>query len=148
MQHPMHYAELMPDKPAYIMAESRAVVTYGELAEQSRQGAHVFIISGGVNIYPQEIENILISHPDVDDVAVFGIPCEEFGQQVKAVVQPRKGADSPDQLEVDLIAWCRERMSNIKVPKSISFDPALPRLDNGKLYKQEIADAHQNGVAA
>lgn len=105
------------------------------------------IISGGVNIYPQEIENTLINHPDVADVAVFGIPDPEFGQQVKAVVQPRIGAEASAQLEADLIAWCREKMSNLKVPKSISFDPALPRLDNGKLYKQQIAAAYQNGNA-
>lgn len=106
------------------------------------------IISGGVNIYPQEIENLLINHPDVADVAVFGIPDAEFGQQVKAVVQPRSGLEGSSELETSLIAWCREKMSNLKVPRSISFDPNLPRLDNGKLYKQQIAAAHQQEQAS
>jgi len=100
------------------------------------------IISGGVNIYPQEIENHLINHPKVADVAVFGIADEEFGQQVKAVIQPKNWDDVGQELEQELRMFCKERLSKIKVPKSISFDPELPRKDNGKLYKRRIVEKY------
>ena len=100
------------------------------------------IISGGVNIYPQEIENHLINHPKVADVAVFGIPNEEFGQEVKAVVQPSNWADVGEELAVELTAFCREKLSRIKIPRSFSFDPELPRKDNGKLYKRRIVEQY------
>lgn len=127
-------------------------VTVGDIGYVDEDGflylsdrKNFMIISGGVNIYPQEIENVLITHPEVADVAVFGIPDEEFGQQVKAVVQPVDSGYDPASLEERLIEWCREKMANLKVPRSISFDPALPRLDNGKLYKKQIAAAYQAG---
>jgi fatty-acyl-CoA synthase len=101
------------------------------------------IISGGVNIYPQEVENLLLSHEKVADVAVFGIPNEEFGQEVKAVVQPASWADAGQALEAELISYCREKVSNIKVPRSIDFDPQLPRMDNGKLYKKQLAEKYR-----
>lgn len=100
------------------------------------------IISGGVNIYPQEIENHLINHPKVADVAVFGIPNDEFGQEVKAVVQPSNWADAGEELTVELTAFCREKLSRIKIPRSFSFDPELPRKDNGKLYKRRIVEQY------
>jgi long-chain acyl-CoA synthetase len=96
------------------------------------------IITGGVNVYPQELENLLLVHHSVADVAVFGIPSDEFGAEVKAVVQPRYWADAGPNLERELMAYCRERLSHIKCPRSIDFERALPRLDNGKLYKQRI----------
>jgi fatty-acyl-CoA synthase len=96
------------------------------------------IITGGVNVYPQEVENLLLVHDKVADVAVFGIPNVEFGAEVKGVVQPRNWADAGPELERELIAYCRERLSHIKCPRSIDFELALPRLDNGKLYKQGI----------
>jgi fatty-acyl-CoA synthase len=130
-------------------------VTVGDIGRVDEDGflslsdrKNFMIISGGVNIYPQEIENVLIGHPDVDDVAVFGIPCVEFGQKVKAVVQPRKGLFPSAQLESDIIAWCKQHMAGFKVPKSIAFNTKLPRLDNGKLYKQEIAAKYQGETAA
>lgn len=96
------------------------------------------IISGGVNIYPQEAENLLIQHPEVADVAVIGVPHAEMGEEVKAVVQPKDwNAVSPD-LAARLIAYCREHLSPIKCPRSVDFDPALPRHDTGKLYKQAV----------
>ncbi|PHR62252.1 MAG: acyl-CoA synthetase [Robiginitomaculum sp.] len=104
---------------------------------------HFMIISGGVNIYPQEIENILIMHPDVADVAVFGIPNADFGQEIKAVVQPSVVGFNADELERSLQEWCVGKLSKIKRPRSISFDPSLPRLDNGKLYKKQIAETYQ-----
>jgi acyl-CoA synthetase (AMP-forming)/AMP-acid ligase II len=100
------------------------------------------IITGGVNVYPQEVENVLILHPRVADVAVFGIPNAEFGQEVKAVVQARHTADASPELGDELIAWCKSRLSSIKCPRSIDFAEALPRLENGKLYKREIAQRY------
>jgi long-chain acyl-CoA synthetase len=96
------------------------------------------IISGGVNIYPQEAENLLITHPAVADVAVFGVPHPEFGEEVKAVVQPVDWSYAGPELEAELISWCRSHLADVKCPRSIDFDPALPRAENGKLYKMEI----------
>jgi acyl-CoA synthetase (AMP-forming)/AMP-acid ligase II len=102
------------------------------------------IISGGVNVYPQEVENVLILHPRVADVAVFGVPNEEFGQEVKAVVQPRDASDTGADFAQELIGWCKQRLSGIKCPKTIDFAQSLPRLENGKLYKREIAQRYSN----
>ncbi len=100
------------------------------------------IISGGVNIYPQEAENLLTVHPKVYDVAVFGIPNEEFGEEVKAIVQPVDMNDAGPELEKELIAYCRERLSKIKCPKSIDFNPDLPRTPTGKLLKRTLKDTY------
>jgi len=94
------------------------------------------IISGGVNIYPQETENMLVMHPKVADVAVFGVPDDDLGEQVKAVVQPVRGVVANEALAQELIAWCRERLSHIKCPRSIDFMAELPRHPTGKLYKR------------
>lgn len=99
---------------------------------------HHMIISGGVNIYPQEAENLLVTHPKVMDAAVFGIPDDEMGQQVKAVVQTVDPADATDGFADELIAWLRDRLAHYKCPRSISFEAQLPRTDTGKLYKQEL----------
>lgn len=100
------------------------------------------IISGGVNIYPQEAENILITHPSVADVAVIGVPDEEFGESVKAVVQPMEGVEGTDELAEDIIAYCQARLAKIKCPRSVDFDPALPRHPTGKLYKRLVRDRY------
>ena len=100
------------------------------------------IISGGVNIYPQEAENVLVTHPKVADVAVFGIPNEEFGEEVKAVVQPVSMADAGPELEQELLQWCREQLSPIKCPRSIDFQEELPRHPTGKLYKRLLRDRY------
>ncbi|MBK6802250.1 MAG: acyl-CoA synthetase [Novosphingobium sp.] len=100
------------------------------------------IISGGVNIYPQEVENLLITHPRVADAAVIGVPNPDFGEEVKAVVQPLDPADATPAFAAELIAFCKEHLSPIKCPRSVDFDPALPRLDNGKLYKRLIKDRY------
>ena len=102
------------------------------------------IISGGVNIYPQETENALIGHPAVADVAVFGVPNEEFGEEVKAVVQPADMSDAGPALEAELIAFCRDKISHIKCPKSIDFMEELPRHPTGKLYKRLLKDRYWN----
>ncbi|MBA4340273.1 MAG: acyl-CoA synthetase [Hyphomonas sp.] len=96
------------------------------------------IISGGVNIYPQETENVLLSHPGVMDAAVIGVPNAEMGEEVKAVIQPVDPASATPEFAAELMAWCRARLSPIKCPRSMDFDANLPRGDNGKLYKREI----------
>jgi long-chain acyl-CoA synthetase len=99
---------------------------------------HHMIISGGVNIYPQEAENMLVSHPKVMDAAVFGIPDDEMGQSVKGVVQTVDPADATEEFAEELLAWLRDRLAHYKCPRSISFEAQLPRTDTGKLFKQEL----------
>ena len=94
------------------------------------------IISGGVNVYPQEAEDVLVTHPKVMDAAVFGIPDDDLGEQVKAVVQPVDPSDAGPGLEAELMAWCRERLASFKCPRSVDFDAELPRQPTGKLYKR------------
>jgi acyl-CoA synthetase (AMP-forming)/AMP-acid ligase II len=104
------------------------------------------IISGGVNIYPQEIEDHLITHPKVADVAVFGVPNNDFGEEVKAVVQTmpgfEPGSEAHDGLSDELIAFCRDALAGFKIPRSIDFEAELPRLPTGKLYKRLLRDRY------
>jgi fatty-acyl-CoA synthase len=100
------------------------------------------IISGGVNIYPQEVEGLLIGHPMVVDVAVFGIPNADFGEEVKAVVQLTDHGQASSALQAELIAYCREKMADYKCPRSIEFVAELPRLPTGKLYKKLLRDPY------
>ena len=100
------------------------------------------IISGGVNIYPREAENVLITHPAVEDVAVFGVPNEDFGEEVKAVVQPMDPATAGPALAAELIEYCLARLSSIKCPRSIDFEAELPRHPTGKLYKRLLKDRY------
>jgi fatty-acyl-CoA synthase/long-chain acyl-CoA synthetase len=100
------------------------------------------IISGGVNIYPQETEDVLITHPDVADVAVFGVPNEEMGEEVKAVVQPHDMAKAGKTLEQQLILFCRKHLSPIKCPRSVDFEAELPRTPTGKLVKRHLRDRY------
>jgi long-chain acyl-CoA synthetase len=106
------------------------------------------IISGGVNIYPQEIENLLIGHPKVADVAVVGAPHEEMGEQVVAVIQPMDWADANDGFRTELIAFCRSGLSGVKLPRQIDFMEELPRHPTGKLYKRLIRDAYWEAAGA
>jgi long-chain acyl-CoA synthetase len=106
--------------------------------------AHM-IISGGVNIYPQEAENVLITHPDVIDVAVFGVPNDEFGEEVKAVVQPREmpaTREAADALSTELIAFARSQLADVKCPRTIDYRAELPRLPTGKLLKRLLRDEY------
>ncbi len=103
------------------------------------------IISGGVNIYPQEAENILAMHPRVADVAVIGVPNEDFGEEVKAIVEPVDMADAGPELERALIAYCREHLADVKCPRSIDFRAELPRHPTGKLYKRLLKDEYWAG---
>jgi long-chain acyl-CoA synthetase len=100
------------------------------------------IVSGGVNIYPQEIEDVLVLHPAVADVAVFGVPEPEMGEEVKAVVQPAPGHLPGPELAAEIIAFCRDHLSHYKCPRSVDFSDALPRGENGKLYKKPLRDAY------
>lgn len=103
------------------------------------------IISGGVNIYPQEAENVLIGHPKVADVAVFGVPNDDFGEEVKAVVQPAVMPESDEEaaaLSRELIAFCRSKLADIKCPRSVDFRAELPRHPTGKLYKRLLKDEY------
>lgn len=102
------------------------------------------IVSGGVNIYPQEVENLLVMHPKLVDAAVFGVPNDEFGEEVKAVVQPADGIIPGPELEAELIEYCRTRLAGYKCPRTVEFD-ALPRDPNGKLYKRRIRDRYWQG---
>ena len=95
------------------------------------------IISGGVNIYPQEVEAVLVGHPAVADVGVVGVPSEDFGEDVKAVVQLMQPAQAGPETASELMAYCRQHLARYKCPKSIDFDPDLPRHPTGKLYKQQ-----------
>lgn len=103
------------------------------------------IISGGVNLYPQECENLLITHPQVLDAAVFGVPNEDLGEEVKAVVQPMPGVPADEQFEKALIAFCRDHLAPMKCPRTIDFTDALPRLPTGKLYKKPLRDKYWQG---
>jgi long-chain acyl-CoA synthetase len=103
------------------------------------------IISGGVNIYPQEAENVLTMHPKVVDAAVFGVPNEEYGEEVKAVVQPVDMAAAGPDLERELVAYCRSQLAHLKCPRSIDFEAELPRHPTGKLYKRLLKDRYWQG---
>jgi long-chain acyl-CoA synthetase len=100
------------------------------------------IITGGVNVYPQEAENVLALHPKVADVAVFGVPNDDFGEEVKAVVEPIDPADAGPELERELIAYCKEHLADVKCPRSVDFRPELPRHPTGKLYKRLLKDEY------
>jgi len=106
------------------------------------------IVSGGVNIYPQEAENLLVMHPKLVDAAVFGVPNDEFGEEVKAVVQPVDGVHPGPELEAELIRYCRAHLAGYKCPRTVEFDPELPRDPNGKLYKRRIRERYWQGRAS
>ena len=100
------------------------------------------IISGGINIYPQESEDLIITHPKVYDCAVIGIPNEEFGEEVKAVVQPINWEDIGEDFELEIINFCKKNLSSIKCPKTVDFEKELPRHPTGKLYKRLLKDRY------
>jgi acyl-CoA synthetase (AMP-forming)/AMP-acid ligase II len=103
------------------------------------------IISGGVNIYPQEAENVLSGHPAVTDVAVIGVPDDEMGEAVKAIVQPTDSVVRGADLEADLIAYCRSQLATFKCPRTVEFVDELPRDPNGKLYKRLLRERYWVG---
>jgi long-chain acyl-CoA synthetase len=103
------------------------------------------IISGGVNIYPQETENLLSSHPAVLDVAVIGVPNDDLGEEVKAVVQPVDPGSAGPELAQELIDFCRGRLTHFKCPRTVDFVDELPRYPTGKLYKRLLRDKYWAG---
>lgn len=140
-----------PDKTA-ASRNAKGWTTLGDIGRVDEDG-YLFltdrkafmIISGGVNIYPQETENLLLTHPQVMDAAVFGVPDADFGEQVKAVIQPLDMAKMTPNFEAELIEWCRAHLAHHKCPKSIDFSAALPREANGKLYKRTLRDQYWAG---
>ena len=100
------------------------------------------IISGGVNIYPQEAENLLVTHPKVMDAAVIGVPNVDLGEEVKAVVQAMPDVEAGPELERELLAFCRQHLAHFKCPRSVDFEAELPRLPTGKLYKRLLRDRY------
>jgi fatty-acyl-CoA synthase len=100
------------------------------------------IISGGVNIYPREVEDVLVTHPSVLDVAVIGVPDAEMGESVKAIVQAAEGVEAGPELERELIDFVRERIAHYKAPRTVDFTDFLPRTPTGKLVKQELRDRY------
>jgi long-chain acyl-CoA synthetase len=107
--------------------------------------ATFMIISGGVNIYPQECENLLVTHPKVADAAVFGVPNEEMGEEVKAVVQVMPGVTADAALGAELIAFCQAHLAKLKCPRTVDFIDAMPRLPTGKLYKKPLREQYWAG---
>jgi long-chain acyl-CoA synthetase len=138
-----------PAKTREARSEDGSMSTVGDVGYVDDDGflyltdrATFMIISGGVNIYPQECENLLITHPKVMDAAVFGVPNEDLGEEVKAVVQPVPGVEPNADLAAELIAFCKTQLSHQKCPKSVDFEKELPRLPTGKLYKRLLRDRY------
>ena len=142
-----------PDKTAAI-ANERGWRTLGDMGYLDDDGylyltdrvAHM-IVSGGVNIYPQETENVLLEHPAIGDVAVIGVPDAEMGEAVKAVIELVDPTQAGAEMEQELLTFCRERIASFKCPKSIDFTDELPRSDNGKLYKRVLREPYWAGHA-
>jgi long-chain acyl-CoA synthetase len=103
------------------------------------------IISGGVNIYPAEIENVLLTHPKVADAAVFGIPNSDWGEEVKAVIEPAPDVEASDALVAEILGFCQDKLAKYKTPRSIDFTDEMPRDPNGKLYKRKLRDPYWEG---
>jgi len=101
------------------------------------------IISGGVNIYPAEVDAVLLEHPAVGDVATIGVPDEEWGEAVKAVVQPAGGVDASETLAAELMEFCRQRLAHFKCPRTVDFLVELPREDTGKIFKRKLRDLYR-----
>ena len=141
-----------PVRTAEVNSPDGTMSTLGDIGRIDEEGyvyltdrASFMIISGGVNIYPQECENLLVTHPKVADAAVFGAPNEEMGEEVKAVVQLMPGVPPGAETETELIAYCRDHLARYKCPRSIDFEPELPRLPTGKLYKAALRERYWKG---
>jgi len=101
------------------------------------------IISGGVNIYPAEVDAVLLEHPAVGDVATIGVPDEAWGEAVKAVVEPAAGVQGTPELAVELMEFCRGRLAHFKCPRTVDFTDQLPREDTGKIFKRKLRDQYR-----
>jgi fatty-acyl-CoA synthase len=143
-----------PEKTAEAM-HPKGWMTLGDIGHLDEDGylfltdrkSHM-IISGGVNIYPQEIENLLVTHPKVMDAAVIGAPEPDLGEQVVAVVQPIDMGEAGEAFEQELRDFLAPQLSRIKMPRLFDFRPELPREANGKLYKRELRDEYAARAAA
>jgi len=138
-----------PNKTREACSPDGSMSTVGDVGYVDADGflhltdrATFMIISGGVNIYPQECENLLITHPKIADAAVFGVPNADLGEEVKAVVQPMPGVEPCIDLAEELLQFCSQQLSRQKVPRSIDFEAELPRLPTGKLYKRLLRDRY------
>ena len=139
-------------RTAEVLSADGAMGTAGDVGYVDADGylyltdrATFMIISGGVNIYPQETEDLLITHPKIVDAAVFGVPNADLGEEVKAVVQLMPGIDPGPEVAAELTVFCTRHLARHKVPRSIDFLPELPRLPTGKLYKRVLRDAYWGG---
>lgn len=147
-----------PDRDAGGAADLAAVPGWGTVGDLGRLDEEGYlyltarvgqtIISGGVNIYPREVEDVLVLHPHVVDAAVIGVPDEEFGEQVKAVVQVVDGAPARDDLAAELITWCRDHLAHFKCPRSVDVVDALPRSDAGKILVARLRERYVSPVDA
>jgi long-chain acyl-CoA synthetase len=149
--HPFEYFN-DPVRTAEVNSPDGTMSTLGDIGHVDEDGyvyltdrAAFMIISGGVNIYPQECENVLVTHPKVADAAVFGVPHEEMGEEVKAMVQLMPGFAAGAEMEAELIAFCRDHLAHHKCPRSIDFEAELPRLPTGKLYKASLRERYWKG---
>jgi long-chain acyl-CoA synthetase len=106
------------------------------------------IISGGVNVYPAEVDAVLLEHPAVGDVATIGVPDEEWGEAVKAVVQPVADVEGSHELAAELMEFCRDRLAHYKCPRSVDFVEELPREDTGKIFKRKLRDQYRAATNA
>ena len=138
-----------PDKTAESTSPDGTMTTVGDVGYVDEDNylyltdrKTFMIISGGVNIYPQETEDLLITHPKVADAAVIGVPNDDLGEEVKAIVQPMPGVEPNDEFTEELLAFCREHLSRQKVPRTIDYRDELPRLPTGKLYKRKLRDEY------
>jgi long-chain acyl-CoA synthetase len=142
-----------PEKTASArLADRPTWATLGDIGYLDEEGflfltdrKDFMIVSGGVNVYPQEVENLLVTHPKVADIAVFGVPNEDFGEEVKAVVAPLNWDEAGPALAAELDAYCRQHLSPIKRPRSYDFERELPRHDTGKLHKKALRDRYWSG---
>ncbi|HEX4865835.1 MAG TPA: acyl-CoA synthetase, partial [Acidimicrobiales bacterium] len=141
-----------PQKTAESRSADGEASTVGDVGHVDEEGwlyltdrKSYMIISGGVNIYPQETENLLITHPAVMDAAVIGVPNEDLGEEVKAVVQLVDPARGGKEMEQELIRHCREHLAHFKCPRTVDFVEELPRLPTGKLYKRVLRDRYWQG---
>ncbi|MDY6943511.1 MAG: acyl-CoA synthetase [Pseudomonadota bacterium] len=149
MGSPMGEFEYYKDKDKTEKARQGGMFTVGDMGYLDQDGwlyisdrKTDMIISGGVNIYPAEIEAVLHQHPKVADVAVFGVPDEDWGESVKAVIEPLPGVSSGPELAEEILEFASRHLASYKIPRTVDFNPALPRLPTGKLYKRLLRDEY------